>query len=67
MKQIRVFQIGCGKMSKYIMKYIYDLGGIVVGAVDINPDIIGSDIGKIIGTDAKEIIISRYYNIKLFK
>lgn len=47
MKQIRVFQIGCGKMSKYIMKYIYDLGGIVVGAVDINKDIIGSDIGKI--------------------
>ena len=29
MKQIRVFQIGCGKMSKYIMKYIYDLGGNV--------------------------------------
>lgn len=58
MKQIRVFQIGCGKMSKYIMKYIYDLGGIVVGAVDINKDIIGNDIGKIMETDAKEIIIN---------
>lgn len=57
MKQINVFQIGCGKMSKYIMQYIYNLGGIIVGAVDINAEIIGNDIGKIIDSNDKNIII----------
>lgn len=47
MKQIKAFQIGCGKMSKYIMKYIYDLEGKIVGAVDIDPEKIGKDIGII--------------------
>ena len=47
MKQIKTFQIGCGKMSKYIMNYIYDLGGTIVGAVDHNTNKIGKDIGDI--------------------
>lgn len=55
MKQIKVFQIGCGKMSKYIMEYIYQNGGEVVGAIDINPDIIGKDIGSIIGCNFKGV------------
>ena len=57
MKQIRVVQIGCGKMSKYIMKYIYDLGGSVVGAVDISSEVIGSDIGLIIGSEKKGVTV----------
>lgn len=58
MKQIRVMQVGCGKMSKYIMKYIYDLGGSIVVALDISPDIIGSDIGSLMGTSKKGIIVN---------
>ena len=58
MKQINVVQIGCGKMSKYIMKYIYDLGGSIVGAVDINETIIGTDIGSVMETESKGIIIN---------
>lgn len=58
MKQIKVFQIGCGKMSKYIMEYIYQNGGEVVGAIDINPDIIGKDIGSIIGCNFKGVKIN---------
>ncbi|MCM1053511.1 MAG: dihydrodipicolinate reductase [Ruminococcus sp.] len=58
MKQVKVFQIGCGKMSKYIMEYIYNLGGEIVGAVDVSPKIIGKDIGSIIGTKAKKVIIN---------
>lgn len=57
MKQINVFQIGCGKMSKYIMKYVLDLGGKIVGAVDIDPKKIGTDIGKIMELDAQNVII----------
>ena len=57
MKQIRVFQIGCGKMSKYIMQYVQDLGGKIVGAVDINPELIGKDIGTIMDRESEEITI----------
>lgn len=57
MKQIKAFQIGCGKMSKYIMKYLYELGGTIVGAVDINENIIGQDISTIIECDSKNILI----------
>jgi len=58
MKQIKVVQIGCGKMSKYIMRYIYDLGGKIVGAVDISEDLIGKDIGIIMESEAKGITIN---------
>lgn len=58
MKQIKTVQIGCGKMSKYIMRYIYNLGGRVVGAVDINEDLIGKDIGTVMETEAKGISIN---------
>lgn len=58
MKQIKVVQVGCGKMSKYIMRYIYNLGGKVVGAVDINESLIGKDIGTVMETEAKGISIN---------
>ena len=58
MKQIKVVQVGCGKMSKYIMKYIYDLGGTIVGAVDISEEKIGLDIGEIMETEKKGIVIN---------
>ena len=47
--KIKVAQIGCGKMSKYTMQYVLDKGGSVVCAYDINPAIIGHDIGEVIG------------------
>ena len=40
------------------MRYIYDLGGKVVGAVDISENIIGKDIGTIMETEAKGISIN---------
>lgn len=58
MKQIKVVQIGCGKMSKYIMRYIEELGGLIVGAVDINEELIGKDIGDIMETKAKNIKVN---------
>lgn len=57
MKKVRVFQIGCGKMSKYIMKYVYDKNGEIVGAVDVDPQVIGLDIGKIMETEKKGVKI----------
>lgn len=58
MKDIRVVQYGCGKMSKYIMRYVREKGGIVVGAIDSNPEIIGHDIAEIIECEETGITIT---------
>lgn len=58
-RKVKVIQIGVGKMSIYAMRYVYEKGGEIVGAVDINPNIIGKDIGKIIGTENKDVKVSK--------
>lgn len=51
MRKITMVQYGCGKMSKYTMRYAIEKGVKIVGAFDIAKDIIGKDIASIIEWD----------------
>ncbi|MBQ4583920.1 MAG: dihydrodipicolinate reductase [Bacilli bacterium] len=64
MSNLRIVQYGCGKMSKYTMRYVYEKGGTIVGALDINPDVIGKDIGSIIECEDKGVVVEDVSNAR---
>jgi len=57
MNKVKFVQVGCGKMSIYTMRYAIENGYEIVGAVDINPDVIGKDVSSIIGCSEVGVII----------
>lgn len=61
---LRVVQYGCGKMSKYTMRYVYEKGGEIVGALDINPAVIGKDIGTIMECEDKGVVVTNVANAR---
>jgi len=48
-RKVTFMQYGCGKMSKYLMRYGIEKGGKLLAAFDMNPAVIGKDVAEIIG------------------
>ena len=60
----KVVQIGTGKMSVYTMRYVYEKKVEIIGAFDINPNVIGKDIGDISNIGKKNIYVEDIHNLE---
>lgn len=64
MNKVKVVQIGTGKMSVYTMRYVYEKGAEIIGAFDINPQVIGKDIGEIANIGKKGVLVEDIHHLE---
>ncbi len=67
-RKIKVVQYGVGKMGLYTMRYCLEKGCEIVGAVDINPELIGQDLSLVLGGEKMGVKITSVEDAeKMFK
>ena len=63
-RKIKAVQYGTGKMSVYTMRYMLEKGVEIVGAIDVNPYIVGKDIGEIMEKEKMGIKVTDEKNAR---
>ena len=61
-RKVKVVQFGTGKMAVYTMRYVYEKGGEIVGAIDVAPEVIGKDICEIMGIENMGVTVTALEN-----